>query len=183
MSGNPDIQRLVGDIIRPGVIASVDMVARTCTVEIGDMTTGPLPWLAIRAGRVRIWSPPSEREQCLLLCAEGDTNAGFVLPALYCDAFPPPASSADIVAIAFDDDAMLSYDMAAHHLAATIPDGSVAIDAQGGVAITGDVTITGNVTVSGTLDASEDAIGGGISLKSHKHGGVQAGSAQTGVPA
>lgn len=44
-------------------------------------------------------------------------------------------------------------------------------------------TFSGDVQVEGTLTAAVDVIGGGISLKTHKHGGVQAGGAQTGVPA
>lgn len=45
------------------------------------------------------------------------------------------------------------------------------------------VECTGDVTVAGTLTAAVDVVGGGKSLKGHKHGGVQAGGAQTGVPA
>lgn len=175
MSGHPDIQRLVGDLVRFGTIASVDHGARTCTVEIGDMVAGPLPWLALRAGKVRIWSPPSVGEQVALLCAEGDTNAGIVLPALYSDAFPSPSASPDMVTIAFDDGAVLSYDMAVSALAMSVL-GSVSIDAPGGVTINGDIALTG------TLTASEDVVASGKSLKNHKHGGVQAGGAQTGAP-
>lgn len=38
------------------------------------------------------------------------------------------------------------------------------------------------VTVAGTLNATTDVIGGGISLKGHRHSGVQAGPANTGFP-
>jgi len=48
--------------------------------------------------------------------------------------------------------------------------------------ITGDVHITGDVQVDKTLTATTDVIGGGIHLKTHKHGGVTTGSGQTGVP-
>lgn len=44
------------------------------------------------------------------------------------------------------------------------------------------VECTGNVTVAGTLTAAVDVVGGGISLKGHRHGGVQAGGSLTGVP-
>lgn len=182
MTGKPDIQRLIGDLLRPGLVASVDHAGRTCTVEIGDMETGPLPWITFRAGRVRIWSPPSIGEQCLVLCAEGDSNAGFVLPALYCDAFPPPSASDDVAMVMFDDGSVLSYDMAAHSLAITLASGSATIDAPQGVTINGPVTINDDVTVNGKLTATDDVVGGGKSLKGHKHGGVQGGSAQTGAP-
>ena len=42
--------------------------------------------------------------------------------------------------------------------------------------ITGNVHITGNVQVDQTLTATTDVVGGGKSLKSHTHGGVQTGS-------
>ena len=48
--------------------------------------------------------------------------------------------------------------------------------------ITGNVHITGNVQVDQTLTATTDVVGGGKSLKSHTHGGVQTGSGNTGAP-
>lgn len=189
MSAQPDIQRLVGDLVRPGLIASVDHAAKRCTVEIGDLETGPLPWLAFRAGRLRIWSPPSVGEQCVLLCAEGDTNAGIVLPGLYCDAFDAPDSSPDIIKLEFEDGTAISYDMAAHALAISLASGGTAtINAPGGVTITGDVSIVGKVSIEGDTDltgkltASEDVIAAGKSLKSHMHSAVQPGSGQSGAP-
>lgn len=45
------------------------------------------------------------------------------------------------------------------------------------------LTVTADgVQVNGTITATEDVVGGGVSLKSHVHGGVQAGGAQTGKP-
>ena len=44
------------------------------------------------------------------------------------------------------------------------------------------ITINGNVKINGTLTASTDVVTNGISLKTHKHGGVQAGGSDTGVP-
>lgn len=85
-------------------------------------------------------------------------------------------------------------------------DGNVTIDVQGNVRATvqgttylesvGDATIkaptitldtptvicTGDVQVAGTVTAANDCIGGGISLKSHVHTGVQTGGATTGGP-
>ncbi|HWJ69130.1 MAG TPA: phage baseplate assembly protein V [Sphingobium sp.] len=183
MSAKPDIQRLVGDIVRAGLIASVDHAARRCTVEIGDLETGPLPWLAFRAGRLRIWSPPSVGEQCVLICPEGDTNAGIVLLGLYCDAFDAPDSSPDIIKLEFEDGTAISYDMAAHTLTISLASGGTAtIDAPGGITINGPVTINDDVTLNGKLTASDDVIADGKSLKGHMHSGVQPGSGQSGAP-
>lgn len=57
------------------------------------------------------------------------------------------------------------------------------ITAPGGLTINADVTINGNADLTGTLTAASDAVGGGISLKNHTHGGVTAGAAQTEPPA
>jgi phage baseplate assembly protein V len=47
---------------------------------------------------------------------------------------------------------------------------------------TGDVNVTGNVNVSETLTATTDVVGGGVSLKSHQHSGVQTGGGTSGPP-
>lgn len=177
-------------LIRVGKIASVDLAAATCTVEFGDpddpdgeVESAAVRWATPRAGAIRIWLPPSVGEQVVFLCPDGDLAAAIPLAALFCDAFPAPGNSTRAL-IQFDDGAVLAYDPAAHHADMTLPAGAtLAIVADGGVTITGDIAITGNVTVTGTVTADEDVIGGGKSLKTHKHTGVQAGAAQTGEPA
>lgn len=62
-------------------------------------------------------------------------------------------------------------------------DNEVVIKSSSKVTIDAPTTeTTGNLKVNGTIDATTDVIGGGISLKSHKHGGVQTGSGTTGLP-
>ncbi|MDA5192793.1 phage baseplate assembly protein V [Govanella unica] len=184
MAHASDIEQLTGDILRLGVIASVDHAAGTCSVKTGEIVTGDLPWLALRAGGTRWWSPPTIGEQCLLFCPEGDTEAGIVLPGLYSDMFPAPSANPDLHLTVYPDGAQIAYDSATHALTATLPAGGTArVTADGGFTIEGDVTITGNVSVSGTVTADADVVGGGVSLKSHRHGDVQTGSGQTGAPA
>lgn len=166
-------------LIRLATVASVDLAAARCTLRLADGDdgeTGPLPWLESRMGATRVWSPPTVGEQVLLLCAGGELGAGVILRGLFCDAFPPPGDSLTEL-ILFGDGARLSYDPQAHALAFTLPAGAtMAIEADGGIAITGDITLTGK------LSATDDVVAAGISLKTHKHSGVQAGAAQTGVP-
>ncbi|WP_121120096.1 phage baseplate assembly protein V [Croceibacterium ferulae] len=189
MAPYADPAQLTGEVVQIGVIASVDHAAGTCTVIIGDLTTGDLPWLAGRAGGVKIWSPPSVGEQVLVLCPEGDLALGVVLSGLPSDANPAPSASVDLVLIEMPDGATLSYDHAAHALAAALPAGGTAtVDAPGGLTINADVTINGrtimkgDATVDGRLAASTDVTAAGISLKSHLHSGVQTGGAKTRPP-
>lgn len=184
-----DPEAAAGEVLRLGTIASVDLANGTCTVESGDIVTGDIPWVAQRAGSVRHWSPPSVGEQCLLLAPEGDLAAGLVIVGLYSDACPAPSSSADISLVEYPDGAVIAYDHAAHSLAATLPaGGSVTIEAPdgvtiiGGTGIVGDTFIAGNLNVSGTIKATQDVVAGTVSLTSHKHGQVQAGTAQSGAP-
>ncbi|HET6536710.1 MAG TPA: phage baseplate assembly protein V [Sphingopyxis sp.] len=164
-----DINGLIGDLIRFGVIHSVDLANGVAVVEAGDILTPAMPWTE-QAGSFRTWRPPSVGEQVILLCPEGDIEGGVILRGLFSNSFPAPAN----------DEYQHLY--GADGLIITLTGDGLAITAPGGAAITADVTITGNLDVSGTITASEDVVGGGISLKDHKHGGVQAGTAITGGP-
>lgn len=183
MREDEDIPADWSTLIRLGTIASVDLSAARCTVRFGDpddddggAETPPIRWLAWRAGETRVWSPPSLGEQVLLLAPDGQIAAAVAITGLVQDAFPPVGDDATELLL-FADGARIAYDPVAHALSAVLPDGgTAAIEAPGGMTITGDVTIEGAVTVS------EDVTAGGISLTSHTHGGVQAGSAQTGAP-
>lgn len=162
-SGEDDIPGLIGDLIRFGMIETVDLDAGTATVMAGDVLSPPLPWTEC-AGAFRTWLPPSAGEQVMLLCPEGDIAGGVILRGLYSNSFARLGT-----------DANPRIDG---------PDGLTIILTGDGIQITapGGITIEGDVDIAGTLTASEDVIGGGISLKSHKHGGVQTGGSQTGTP-
>ena len=165
------------DAIRIGTVTEVDPAAAVVRVRVGEIETAPIPWATLRAGDLRIWSPPSEGEQVIVICPDGDWQAAFVHGSLFCDPIPAPDNSGRTLML-FDDGAALSYDMQSGELSIDLsePAGSVEFIAPGGVAIEGDVTINGNVTVS------EDVIASGISLTEHTHGGVDVGSGSSGAP-
>lgn len=189
-----DPRRLFGNLLQLGAVESVDLAHATCRVRVGDLVTGDLPWLTPRAGATRVWSPPVAGEQVLLLCPEGDVEGGLVLPALFSDAHPAPASDKRDL-IAWADGAELSYDAEGAGLVLKLPDGRpLRITAPAGVtieapvAITGDVKVKGktaldgDVTLTGKLTASDDVVAAGKSLKSHTHPGVQPGGGSSGPP-
>lgn len=184
-----DIPADVSELIRLGSIASVDLAARRCTVRYGDpddedggAETPLIPWLALRAGDTRTWSPPTEGEGAILLCPDGQIAAGIALLGVPSDQFPLPGSTlAELVA--YKDGAQIGYDPETHALTAILPGGATAlVEAPGGLTIRADVTIEGNVTLRGGMEAEHDVVASGISLKNHKHKDVQAGAAQSGPP-
>lgn len=179
----------LNNMLRDGVVTEVDHDGRVCRVQTGDAHTDFIPWLTTAAGEMRVWAPPSVGEQVKLLCGDGDLANAVVLRGLYSSQYPAPSSNPDVVLSHFKDGAVISYDAATHALSAVLPaGGTVAVQADGGVTITGPVTIvgdteiTGQVKVNGKAVVSEDVVGGGISLKQHKHGAVQPGSGTSGVP-
>lgn len=173
-------------LIRIGIVASVDLATGTCTVTLDDgdgAITQPIRWLHPRMGSTKAWSPPSVGEQGLVLCPGGEIGAAVFVGGLHSNAFPPPLDEATPL-LRFSDGATLSYDPQAHELLLQLPSGATTVlVSDGGVDIVGDVSISGNVTVSETLTANTDVVGGGKSLKDHRHTGVAAGGAQSGPPA
>ncbi len=181
----PDTDRMIGDLLRAGLVESVDLEAGKAVVSFGEQTTPPIDWLML-VGDTTVWIPPTAGQQVLVLCPEGDVEQGVILNGLPSSAFAPLFLGLKN-AIRFADGGQVSYDPEAEQLAVQTP-GSVAITAQGGVTITGDTTITGDVSITGdvgvskTLTAATDVVGGGKSLKGHKHTGVSAGSGVSGPP-
>ncbi|MGO1069232.1 phage baseplate assembly protein V [Lysobacter sp. CA199] len=190
MQNNADILRKIANMIRIGTIAEVDHATQTARVSSGDLTTDFLPWCAGRAGKRSTWSPRSIGEQVILVCPQGETTRAFILGALYSKTNPPPDTSENRHVSRYGDGAVISYDEDAHALHATLPRGGTAtLSADGGITLNGPVTINGattingNASIKGKAEATEDVIGGGVSLKSHVHKGVQSGGAVSGPPA
>ena len=183
MADPSDIQRLVGDVLREGLVMSVDHDAATCTVEFSDdLTTGDIPFLSPRMGAIRIWLPPSIGEQVLVAAPEGDAARGLVIGSLGSDVRPHVGRGPG-VAFECDDGARLAYDPQTHGLTITLPSGGkAAIVADGGLSLKGPLSVDGPVDVTGKLTATDDVVGGGKSLKNHRHTNVQAGGAISGPP-
>ena len=53
---------------------------------------------------------------------------------------------------------------------------------KGGHTVTGESVSHGNQTINGAITATGDIKAGGVSVKSHKHGGVETGGGSTGQP-
>ena len=183
MAEPADIQRLIGDLAREGVVVSVDHVTGTARVEFADeLTTGDIPWLEGRAGSTRTWSPPAIGEQVVVLAPEADTARGIIIGSLSSDTHPHPANDTSTLT-EYADGARIGYDPASHALTAILPAGaSVRIDADGGLSLKGNLTVDGDIRSTGTMSADTDVVGAGKSLTNHVHLGVQAGGGLSGKP-
>lgn len=182
MGQNADTMRLLGDLAREGVVETVDVAAGTARVRFGDLVTGDIPWLSPRAGKTRVAAPPSAGEQVLVLSPEGRTSAAIIIGSLSSDAHPHPATDGSS-RIEFEDGAAIGYDPAAQRLTIRLPAAAtIAIEAEGGATWKGDIALDGSLTVTGKVEAEEDVIGAGKSLKDHMHDKVQPGSGVSGKP-
>lgn len=204
---NTENVRRLENLIRFGVISSVDHAKARCIVDFQGIISAPLPWLTLRAGTDTTWDSPSDGEQVLVLSPSGELSNGVVLFGMYSTAHPAPSNDPDLKIRKFSDDAHISYNTKTHHLEAILPDGATAtINATGGTTWNGDIThngnmqrngstsMTGNNTVGGsslTLGSSHsqgmftsdgDIKAGNISLSYHLTSGVQSGNGTSGVP-
>lgn len=177
-----DLPGQMGELIRHGRIASVDLPAGRITVALGDIETQPIRFFTGGAGGTRVWSRPKVGEQVTLLTPGGDIEGAVALRGQTCDAFPHIGDE-DREVIQFEDGAVIAYDPGAHDLDAVLPaGGTVSLAAPGGVTITGDVTIQGNVSIDGEVEATGDVTAGTISLQTHTHTGVEPGGGNSGEP-
>lgn len=189
MNSIAELNRLLENLIRFGIVAAVQLVPPRVQVQTGGLKTTWLPWLAWRAGEDQEWDPPTVGEQVLLLSPSGQLANGVAVTGIFSDAVPANGERAGLHRRTYADGAVIEYDSVAHHLAAVLPDGGTTeLVSAGGIRIVGDITHEGNYTqtgnqdVTGTVTVSVDVVAAGISLVKHPHGGVMPGPSKTGVP-
>jgi phage baseplate assembly protein V len=183
------LSRLLENLIRFGTVAEVQMQPPRVRVKTGELLTAWLPWIALRAGLDQEWDPPTVDEQVVLLSPSGQLANGVALTGMFSDAHAANGDRIGLHRRTYRDGAVIEYDCIAHHLRAVLPeDGTSELISQGGIHIVGpithegDYTQTGNQHVTGKVTVSEDVVAAGISLVNHPHGGVKAGSDQSGKP-
>ena len=195
----------------PGIITSVNLVNMTAEVqpaiktryfkEDGTTTDMQIPVLLdcpiifTSGGGVTFTFPINVGDECLIFfssrCIDNwwstgqvstqaelrmhDLSDGFVLPGI--KSLPNVIhniSSTTAQLRSNDGNTFIELDPVHHN---------VNVSTTGSVNITAPITtINGDVHVTGTLTSDVDVIGGGKSLKSHIHSGVQSGSSNTGAP-
>lgn len=203
-----DIHRLIRNLIRIGVVTAVD-AKKGCRVQIGDLETDWLNWLTVRAGKTRTMNAPSIGEQVLILAIGGELTTAFVLPAIFSNEHAEPSESLTADHRTYSDGAVIEYEPATGALKATGIK-TANIEASERITATTSVVVvnasqqinlktpkvicsdnltcsTLNVTQGGEMMGNFNHQGGaitsnGITLHSHKHGGVRSGGESTGAP-
>jgi len=180
-----DNNRRIESIIRFGLITEVDYAQAKARVKCGEILTDFLPFITLRSGTTKTWSPPTKGEQCVILAASGELTTACIITGLYTQ--NSPSHSADEHVIEFADGAKITYNQengdlvvtgiktanitAANQINIDCPTvnikGNVNID--GNLSTTGTTTSKGAISTQGAISAKGDIKGGNISLQSHVH--------------
>lgn len=167
LRGMSEADRREGGVFRLGRIEACDYGRALVRVRLDpELLTAWLPWTTWAAGRLRVWSPPVEGEQCMVLSPSGEPHLAVAMPALWCGAYPPPSNHPEHVLLQFDDGAYIRHEMDTNKMHLYAPK---------------CVWIDTNLVVDGTLTAAGDVLAGGgeISLRNHVHPGVSPGGSVT----
>jgi phage baseplate assembly protein gpV len=159
-----------GSAVRLGVVAEADYANARVRVRIsgeaaiegeaeasGEAVTGWLPWATWAAGHLRVWSPPAEGEQCLVLAPSGDLAQAVAVPAVFQQrgAFPAPSDNPYHTILVWDDGGYIRYERDTHRMILSAP---CVVRVEGDLLVTGDV------------------YAGDVSLRKHQHTGVMSGT-------
>lgn len=145
-----------------------------------NMQSDWLPVITMGAGGNQFYALPDVGATAVcLMNANGD--GGVVLGVIYNDKDTTPTDNGELWIKKFTNGTTISHNR---------QNGQIIIETSGDMLIkakqvtldTPNTVMTGNVQVTGRLTASIDVVGGGVSLRSHTHGGVAGGNSRTGTP-
>lgn len=129
---------LVDQLIRVGVVSSIDADAETARVVFDDqdeVVSYDLRVVVRSALSNKDYWVPDVDEQVLCFFLPTGVETGFIVGSFYSSEEARPVSSPDIRAVQFNDGTLVQYDRASSHLS---------IDAKGTV----DLVAVGDVSVS-----------------------------------
>lgn len=143
-----DMARKLANLIGLGTIAEVDPSFARVKADINGRLTGWLPHPADIGNNYRAWRPLRVGTQVIVACPAGDPANAVIIGILYSAALPPPADTADIDVVAFNDGTTLRYDSGAKVLT-VISAGDVQVQAAGD--LSADIGGAASVTAAGPL--------------------------------
>ena len=103
------LARMIENLIRFGTIAETQMKPPRVRVKTGELLTGWLPWIALRAGADVDWDPPTVDEQVILFSPSGQLANG-----IYRTANPANGDREGFHRRTYRDGTVIEYDSTAH---------------------------------------------------------------------
>jgi phage baseplate assembly protein V len=163
-----EISKVLRNILRVGVVSSVNPAAATARVTFADrddMVSKELHIGVQGAHGTKHYWVPHVGEQVLCAFNPNDRNLGegYILLSLYNTQDTPPGGSSSVRMIQFDDGTIVKND-----------GGAITVEATGSVTIKAP-----SITIQG---GSGDIVVDGVSLVNHTHGGVIPGGSSTAPP-
>lgn len=201
-----ELERLISNLLRVGVVEEVDTEKMVCRVRTGDILTDWIRWGADRAGAGRSWWAPVAGEQVIIGAVNGELTTAFVLCSLYSDANGAPSHSAQAMHKTFSDGAVIEYEPETGELTVTGIQKATVNAAQKIDATAPEVTVTASTQINfntpkvvcsdnltcATLNVERGGemtgnithkdgkfSSNGVVVDNHSHGGVERGGSWT----
>ncbi len=201
-----ELERLISNLLRVGVVEEVDTEKMVCRVRTGDILTDWIRWGADRAGAGRSWWAPVAGEQVIIGAVNGELTTAFVLCSLYSDANGAPSHSAQAMHKTFSDGAVIEYEPETGELTVTGIQKATVNAAQKIDATAPEVTVTASTQINfntpkvvcsdnltcATLNVEKggemtgnithkdgEFSSNGVVVDNHSHGGVERGGSWT----
>lgn len=179
-----ELNRLLMNVIRVGIVIEVDLAMTVARVQTGGLQTDWIRWGADRAGEAVTWWAPSVGEQVVILAPGGALENAVIAFSLYSDYALPPDNGKKTDVTRYPDGAHKSYDPVSGLLSllamkAGLIDmsGTLTLNVNRLVINAGETIINGEVVQGGGQMSSN-----GVVVDSHVHGRVKAGDDMSGGP-
>lgn len=201
-----ELERLISNLLRVGVVEEVNTKKMVCRVRTGDILTDWIRWVADRAGAGRSWWAPVAGEQVIIGAVNGELTTAFVLCSLYSDKNSAPSHSAQAMHKTFSDGAVIEYEPETGELTVTGIQKATVNAAQKIDATAPEVTVTASTQINfntpkvvcsdnltcATLNVEKGGemtgnithkdgqfSSNGVVVDNHSHGGVERGGSWT----
>jgi phage baseplate assembly protein V len=134
------LQKLLGEIIRVGLVSSVDTKAASARVTFPDrrdLVSYDLPVLVRNTKKNKDYWLPDINEQVVCLFLPTGTEQGYILGGFYSKKTMPDVDSQDKRRTYYEDGSSVEYDRASHTLTIDVPadGGTVIVNAHTSVTV------------------------------------------------
>lgn len=164
-----DLGRRLANIIRIGVIFTIDYETARARVKIGKLETNWLPWVNANSGKNKSWNPPEIDEQVIILSPSGELNQAIILPSLYKN--NAPENSSNIQSTIFKDGSKVTFDHSSGNLDLNIK-GSTTIKVSGNAIIeSSNILLKGDINLGDSGGKAVARIGDEIEITSGSSAG------------